>query len=119
MKLNLVVIRASNLAASVAFYESLGLIFAQEQHGNGPIHFACDLGGVIFEIYPGTDAAKHELRLGFIVELQIDQLITQIEQSGLKVASRPKDSPWGRRAVVADPDGYQVELTEKCTDARI
>jgi hypothetical protein len=25
--------------------------------------------------------------------------------------SAPKDSPWGRRAVVADSDGHRVELT--------
>jgi predicted enzyme related to lactoylglutathione lyase len=29
------------------------------------------------------------------------------------VISAPKDSDWGRRAVVADPDGHRIELLEK------
>jgi predicted enzyme related to lactoylglutathione lyase len=33
--------------------------------------------------------------------------------NGAKVVSAAKDSEWGRRAVVADPDGHRVEITSK------
>jgi lactoylglutathione lyase len=38
--LNLIVIRAADLDKSLAFYRALGLEFAQEQHGTGPVHYA-------------------------------------------------------------------------------
>jgi predicted enzyme related to lactoylglutathione lyase len=31
---------------------------------------------------------------------------------GARVLIRPEDVPWGRRAVVLDPDGRTVELNE-------
>lgn len=112
MKLNLIVIQASNMERSVAFYESLGMSFIEEQHGNGPKHLSSNLEGMTFEIYPGdTMLNERSIRLGFSVSESLDELVAQLEQNGTKVISPPKDSPWGRRAVVADPNGYRVELT--------
>lgn len=31
---------------------------------------------------------------------------------GVKVISSPNVSPWGRRAVVENPEGHRIELTE-------
>jgi predicted enzyme related to lactoylglutathione lyase len=38
--------------------------------------------------------------------------IAELEKQGITVISPPKNSPWGWRAVVTDPDGHKVELTE-------
>lgn len=46
------VIRTQEVERTRAFFEKLGLAFVQEQHGDGPIHFACEQNGVVFEIYP-------------------------------------------------------------------
>lgn len=36
-----------------AFFEDFGLTFVPEQHGDGPVHFACaSPSGKVFEIYP-------------------------------------------------------------------
>jgi predicted enzyme related to lactoylglutathione lyase len=35
-----------------------------------------------------------------------------VQQLGAAVVSPPADSPWGLRAVLADPDGHRVEITE-------
>jgi hypothetical protein len=32
--------------------------------------------------------------------------------AGEKVVSPPQETEWGRRAVIADPDGHRVELVE-------
>jgi hypothetical protein len=34
------------------FFEAIGLEFVREQHGAGPVHFACGGHGKVFEIYP-------------------------------------------------------------------
>ena len=66
ISLNLVVIRVANLEQAQRFYETLGLQFTREQHGNGPVHLAAKLGEVVFELYPqGTGVATTSTRLGF------------------------------------------------------
>jgi hypothetical protein len=68
-QLNLLVLYSSNVIACKAFYESLGLIFTTERHGEGPEHVAARLaGGVVLEIYPaGRKGPTGALRLGLNV----------------------------------------------------
>src|SRR4051812_32904472 len=51
--LALVVLRCKDLEASKNSYASLGMRLCEEKHGNGPKHYACDLGGLVLELYPG------------------------------------------------------------------
>jgi lactoylglutathione lyase len=113
VRLNLVVIRSSNLEQAVAFYQWLGLSFVKEQHGKGLEHFSSELGGVVFEIYPciAGIALTTATRLGFQVS-SVDTVVCALKNQGAEIVSPPKDSVWGRRAVVADPDGHWVELTQ-------
>ena len=50
--LNLLVLYTEKLEENLKFYESLGLEFKQEQHGSGPVHYAYEKDGVVFELYP-------------------------------------------------------------------
>ncbi|MCA8988104.1 MAG: dual specificity protein phosphatase family protein, partial [Planctomycetaceae bacterium] len=43
-RLNLVVVRSWNALRAVEFYTRIGLMFVEEQHGKGPIHWAADHG---------------------------------------------------------------------------
>jgi len=62
----LLVIYTAMLEECRAFYTGLGLVFAKEQHGSGPEHYAAELPGLVFELYPAS-ATKFTgtLRLGF------------------------------------------------------
>jgi lactoylglutathione lyase len=109
---NLVVIRSGDLDRAEKFYSALGLTFTRHYHGKGPEHLACERAGHALEIYPigkdgqGTAAA----RIGFAVPSVDDAFAASLAAGGAEV-SAPQDSPWGRRAVVSDPDGHRVELT--------
>ncbi len=46
------VLRTNEVEKTLEFYQTLGLTFVQEQHGNGPVHYACESNGNVFEIYP-------------------------------------------------------------------
>ena len=111
--LNLVVIRSPDIDRAVLFYRNLGLQFTKHAHGSGPEHYSCEGGGLVFEIYPlrPTDAPTSAARLGFVVE-QVDSLLKAFVELGAEIVSPPKDSPWGRRAVVRDLDGHSIELVE-------
>ncbi|MEK0450952.1 MAG: hypothetical protein RL088_3220 [Verrucomicrobiota bacterium] len=119
LSLNLVVIRSPDAEQSAAFYRCLGLEFARHRHGNGPEHFAAELPGGVFEIYPlSPDASPTSgTRIGFSV-ISVDRAIEAIIGYPNSVVSAPKESEWGRRAVVADPDGHRIELIEKTQPKR-
>jgi lactoylglutathione lyase len=111
--LNLVVLRSRDLERAVSFYSALGLQFAKHRHGNGPEHFAAELPGGVFELYalPAGDPPTTGTRIGFRVP-SVDAALTALGNQPGVVISPAKDSEWGRRAVVADPDGHRVELLQ-------
>lgn len=115
VSLNLVVLRSSDLARAVDFYTRLLVLeFVRHRHGKGPEHFSAEVGGVVFELYPMVPDGPSTLgsRIGFKVpSLEATIAAVGVEYPGA-VVSPPKDSEWGRRAVVADPEGHQVELVE-------
>ncbi len=111
--LNLVMSRSAHLECSASFYRVLGLSFQKHRHGRGPEHLTCELGPVVFEIYPRKDDSDStsSTHIGFRVP-SVDAAVEQLRQVGVTVVSPPNDSPWSRRAVVDDFDGHRVELTE-------
>jgi catechol 2,3-dioxygenase-like lactoylglutathione lyase family enzyme len=52
--LKYIAVRCNDTEATKSFYENIGLVFVKEQHGNGPEHYAAQLGDVVFELYPVT-----------------------------------------------------------------
>jgi catechol 2,3-dioxygenase-like lactoylglutathione lyase family enzyme len=111
--LSLVVIRSANLERSLHFYKTLGLPFVKEQHGQGPEHYAREIGPTVLEIYPRADEAEssHSVRLGFRVP-SVDVALAALTKIGAEIRAGPRNSSRGRRAVVCDPDGHRVEITE-------
>jgi catechol 2,3-dioxygenase-like lactoylglutathione lyase family enzyme len=118
--LNLLVLRASDLEKSLAFYRALGLKFVQEQHGSGPVHYACDTGGMVIELYPGEAGSAPDRKsggatmIGFSVPA-LDETLKALADLGYAPLSPPKQSAWGRRASVLDPDGRAVDISEPPT----
>lgn len=116
VSLNLVVIRSLDIDRAAQFYRLLGLPLEKHRHGAGPLHYAAELGAVVFEIYPGkseADAAT-SVRLGFQV-VSLDAVVAALQQVGARIASAPQETEWGRKAVVDDPDGRRIELNEAAT----
>ncbi|MEV6478171.1 VOC family protein [Streptomyces sp. NPDC051657] len=91
---DLIVIYTDRLDACHAFYTELGLTFAKEQHGPGPEHYATQLDGTVFELYPASPRrpATGSLRLG------------------LTIPAGPRTPPVGRHTHT-DPDDRTVVLT--------
>ncbi|HWG44164.1 MAG TPA: VOC family protein [Gemmataceae bacterium] len=115
--LSLIVLCCTDLERSRAFYTALGLHFGEERHDNGPVHYSCQLGTVVIELYPGkpgsalartsAGATLH----GFRVD-SLDAIVSSLQVQGTEIVHLPSDSPWGRRAVILDPDGRAIELTQ-------
>jgi lactoylglutathione lyase len=114
-RLNLVVIRSADIEASATCYAALGLEFVKHRHGKGLEHFACEQDGMVFEIYPGDGTLG--VRLGFEVPSMAEAVLGWTHAGGA-VSSEPKESEWGLRAVLTDPDGHKIELIERSETAR-
>lgn len=110
-KLRLVVIRTTEVGRLADFYRCVGVQFAEEQHGGGPRHFAAQLSDVVVEIYPANtpEDVDRTTRLGFSIS-DIHGAIRALETFGAEIVVQPKQTEWGLRAVVKDPDGRAVEL---------
>lgn len=48
----------------------------------------------------------------FLVE-DVDVICKQLTEQGLMFEIPPKDFYWGRSAYLRDPDGHQIEITQK------
>lgn len=106
MKLNLLVLRCSDIEISKTFYEKFGFSFSVEKHGKGPIHYSSETAGFVFEIYPlGTQDAIDNIRLGFSLvdkDYVINNLpiIDKYEFEGRSIY------------IFQDPDGRKIEINE-------
>lgn len=113
ISLNLIVLRSPDISRVVAFYTRLGLKFSRHRHGNGPEHFAAELPGGVFEFYPLLPNSEPTLgtRIGFSVP-SVDAALAALSDYPDAVLTPAKDSEWGRRAVISDPDGHKIELLQ-------
>ncbi|WP_254506884.1 VOC family protein [Anatilimnocola floriformis] len=108
--LSLLVLKTRQLERLKDFYENLGIEFVEEKHGDGPLHFAGKLGDAVFEIYPlASGEADATTRLGFVVD-DLDDISERLQRLQSVPLKQPKQTEWGRRLVVKDPDGRSVEL---------
>jgi catechol 2,3-dioxygenase-like lactoylglutathione lyase family enzyme len=119
-RLNLVVLRSPDVERAVEFYRQMGLPFTRHSHGSGPIHFASEVNGMVFELYPlaPKSAPTTGARIGFLVD-NVDDVVAKLSKFGAEIAKAPEDSEWGRRAVVRDFDGHTIELITVSLDIPI
>lgn len=113
--LNLLVLKTNNLQPLFEFYSDLGIDFEYHQHGNGPHHYASKGINPVIEIYPLPKQIPQPdttTRLGFSVE-NLDQLIEILKTKETSIVTEPSQTPWGYVAIIQDPDGRKIELTEK------
>jgi catechol 2,3-dioxygenase-like lactoylglutathione lyase family enzyme len=106
VKLSLLVLRCKDIEVSKSFYQSLGLSFVKEKHGNGPTHYSCEHGDFVFELYPNKgEFPLDNNRLGFKVS-GINSVIKN-------VAIADTYEFLGKTIhVTTDPDGRKVEISE-------
>jgi len=113
MILNLLVLRARDPRQLAHFYGQLGLDFQPEKHGSGPEHMACAMTQSTIEIYPSAGSSTTTgTRIGFAVA-DVEEAVGLALSAQGTVRSAPKRGQWGVRAVIEDPEGHIVELTEQ------
>jgi catechol-2,3-dioxygenase len=112
VSLSLLVLKTHQIDVMRSFYETIGIELTEEQHGTGPVHLAGNIGDVVVEVYPLPDdvsEADQTTRLGFVVE-DLGYVLESLWRQKLSPLKEAKQTEWGLRVVVKDPDGRSVEL---------
>ncbi len=112
IKFAIIVIKTHQMNSLREFYSVLSMEFTEHQHGTGPVHFGATVGEILFEVYPlPSEQLPVDIttRLGFTVE-NIGKVIQILKSKEVSIISEPKETPWGLRALVRDPDGRTIEL---------
>ena len=119
IRINALILWSERPERVAAFYRLLGLPLADEDHGDGHVHQACDCGGLHVAVYGGGAGGRPPARraagsamVGFVVP-SLAAVTEALRAAGeLRELVAPQQMDWGLRAVFEDPDGRAVELTE-------
>lgn len=108
--LSLVVIHTPELEKSRAFYEALlATKYIKEQHDTGPVHYSVELRHrIVFEIYPGIRTTGS---LGFRCG-SITATVARVQYLLERTPRFEKEAERIIRAIIYDPDGRRLQLTE-------
>lgn len=122
LKLDLIAVVTSDMAASLRFYRMLGLEFPEgsesEDHveatlPNG-LRFALDDLEMIKSFAPDFKGQPHgRMGIAFLCDspAHVDEMYNTIVAAGFTGEKEPWDAFWGQRyAVVQDPSGVNVDL---------
>jgi len=104
----------SNLERSRDFYRNiLGLKMISDQ---SPHWVEFELSkGVTFGLHPRSEllaVRPGSLQLGFSVE-NVDKFVADCAAMNVPVLQYPYDEAFGRVAMIADPDGYPIQIARR------
>jgi lactoylglutathione lyase len=138
--INAFIVWTADVTRAAAFYRALGVALVDEQHpatasagasvpmnersgspagalDDGPLHAAADVAGVHVAIYPAPETARapaYRTTGAAMLGVEVASLSAVLAAVGdAPILRGPEDMPWGRRVVLADPDGRPVEVTER------
>ncbi len=116
--LSAILLISEDPARLARFYrDGLGVPLEEEQHGDTALHWGCTLGDVHFAIHPvgnfpgAPEPGVGAVRLAFTV-FDLDAYVAALSARGVELLDGPEDRGWCRMAVVCDPDGNTIELTQ-------
>jgi DNA-binding transcriptional MerR regulator len=121
MDVQALVMYVDGMDSSRRFYgEHLGLPLVYEHHGR----YAYQIGATRVLLHPRETGAPRgpgeALGGGLEVSLgvdDVDALVDRLSRAGVPVEQSPQDESWGERdAVVQDPDGLRVRLSQSLPD---
>ncbi|MDP9268609.1 MAG: VOC family protein [Acidobacteriota bacterium] len=116
-KLSTIMVVVKDMKRSVQFYRDvLGLRLGMES----PQWSQFDLGNVTLGLHPEGKEAKVAPTTGCTFGFEVQDLgmvLDNLRWQNVKVVMEPRDEGFGKLAIVADPDGYLVQLFQPAKQA--
>lgn len=111
-RLGLVMVVVKDMERSVKFYRDvlgLDLLF----HQNNWSQF--NAGTIIVGLHPEGDEVKVGPTSGCTFAFYVDDIVkttSELKRRGGHIAVEPRLEPFGRWALLKDPDGYNIQIVE-------
>jgi len=110
-KFSIVMLVCSDLARSRDFYRDVLALPVIQDLPKRPVRFKLGNDSVlslhrksdVLAVRPGS------LQLGFTVD-DVDRFVGECVERGIPIFQDPYDEPFGRIAIVGDPDGYPLQV---------
>jgi catechol 2,3-dioxygenase-like lactoylglutathione lyase family enzyme len=118
MRLNQVTVGATDTAASVAFYKTLGLRLIVD---SAPHYARFELpdGEATFSLHHVDAPCGHEFPLVYFETPTLDAEVERLKTLGIVFVSDPQDQRWGwREAYLRDPAGNRICLFQAGVNRR-
>ena len=111
-KLTTIVLIVKDMDRSVAFYRDvIGLKL--EMHT--PYWSSLSAGNILLGLHPESEKVKAQPGMGCSFGFEVEDIhsaVQELKSGGARVQVEPKHEDFGWLAIVADPDGYPVQLAQ-------
>jgi lactoylglutathione lyase len=110
-KFSIVMLVCSDLARSVAFYKDVIGLKIRTDRTPRWVEFELADGSTL-GLHPKTEllaVRPGSIQLGFTVD-NVDKFVADCSGMRVPVFQDPYDEPFGRIAVIGDPDGYPIQI---------
>ena len=109
----LLVLRSDDMDRLAAFYTALGLNFVKHSHPPCGEHYSTTDESCVFEICQRKNGqrATTDVFFGLNVSSVGDSVESAVANGGTVMRSS-EGSQWGSTAIIRDPDGHRVMLSE-------
>ncbi len=114
--LKTITINTEKMQDMVSFFSALGVAMQVTNVKNGSVSYRGNMGDLEIGLF---SIAKREKRLSPDLSLRIQvenisEVLIKLQQiSGVEVLMSMQELPFGKMAVVLDPDGHSVELYDE------
>lgn len=111
-KVGAVILLVSNMQASIKFYkDTLGLPLKTKS--KDWTEFFKD--GTVLALHPAKRKSMVSSSTGMLVGFMVgdmDATVKELKAKKVKFFKKPKDEPFGKHAIVEDPDGHLISIAE-------
>jgi lactoylglutathione lyase len=111
-KVAAVILLVSNMKKSIKFYkDTLGLPIKNESK-DWTEFFS---NGTVLALHPAKKKDKLKtsatILVGFMVH-DLDSAVNRLKGKGVKFFKKPREEPFGKHTIIADPDGHLISIAE-------
>jgi catechol 2,3-dioxygenase-like lactoylglutathione lyase family enzyme len=111
-KVGAVILLVSNMEKSIRFYRDILGIPVKTKSKDWTEFFNKD---TVLALHPAKKKSKIKTGSGILVGFEVsdlDSTVNTLKQKKVKFFKKPKKEPFGKHAIVQDPDGHLVSIAE-------
>ncbi|HXV45502.1 MAG TPA: VOC family protein [Nitrososphaera sp.] len=111
-KVGAVILLVSNMDRSIRFYRDTLGIPVKTKSKDWTEFFNKD---TVLALHPAKKKSQMKTGSGMLVGFEVSDLestVKTLKQKKVKFFKKPKDEPFGKHAIIRDPDGHLVSIAE-------